>query len=363
MRAEAVRQWLARCFSGAVLFALLASLLQAAGAARAHEMTMAELDLRELSHGTFIWSWGQSGSGQPVSSDLTPLWPPGCSASGQELHCAAPGLVGRLGVDGVGQRYSAAMVRIHWLDGQRRVYAITAGQPGVHLYGAADDERGAREIVVGYTLLGIEHIVSGFDHLLFVLSLLLLVGFKQRLVGTITAFTVAHSLTLASSVLGSMTLRPAPVEALIALSIVLVAAEALRQPVVLASSQRTMQPARQRTMQPARQRTMRPALGQRETLAKRWPALLAFIFGLVHGLGFAGALKDIGLPASHLPLALLTFNIGVEIGQLLMVALAWVVMRLLARYRWFASARTPALYGIGVIAAYWSWLRIAGIVG
>lgn len=317
-----------------LLIALLAWLLQVAGAARAHEMTMAELDMREMARGEFIWNWGQSGSGKPIAADLTPLWPAACVADGQMLRCAAPGLVGTLAVAGVGKKYSAAMVRIHWRDGQSRVYTITAGQPSVQLYGAADDERGGREIVTAYTLLGIEHILSGFDHLLFVFSLLFLVGFNRRLVGTISAFTLAHSLTLACSVLGWLTLRTAPVEAAIALSIVLVAAEALRQKA--------------------------PTSGP--TLAQRWPALLAFLFGLVHGLGFAGALKEIGLPDHHLPLALLTFNIGVEIGQLVAVAIAWGITRMLLRYHWFASARTPALYGIGVIAAYWSWLRIASIV-
>ncbi|CAN5121452.1 HupE/UreJ family protein [soil metagenome] len=299
------------------------------GAAHAHEMSMAELDMRELSKGEFMWSWGQSGTSKPISADLTPIWPTGCVAKEQSLHCAAPGLVGNLAMQGVGKKYSAAMVRINWLDGQSRVYTITAAQPTVYLYGAANDQRGAQEIVVAYTLLGIEHILTGFDHLLFVFSLLFLVGFNRRLVATITAFTVAHSLTLVCSVLGLVTLRTAPVEASIALSIVLVAAEALRQ---------------------------------RETLARRLPALVAFIFGLVHGLGFAGALKEIGLPENYLALALLTFNVGVEVGQLLTVGAAFALTRYLSRYRWFANARKPALYGIGVLAAYWSWLRIAAIV-
>ena len=319
--ARAWRAWLA-CLMlfGAVL---------AAPAARAHEMSMAELDMRELSKGEFIWSWGQSGSGgKPLSADLDALWPEGCVAEAQSLHCGPAGLVGRLGVKGVGKAYSAAMVRVAWLDGQTRVYTITAAQPAVQLYGAADDQRGRFDIVKAYTLLGVEHILTGFDHVLFVLSLLFLVGFNRRLVATISAFTLAHSLTLASSALGLLTLRSAPVEASIALSIVLVAAEALHR---------------------------------RQTLARRWPALVAFLFGLVHGLGFAGALKDIGLPDNHLATALLTFNVGVEIGQLLMVGAAFAVTRLLARFAWFAGARKPALYAIGIIASYWSWLRIAAI--
>ena len=154
-------------------------------------------------------------------------------------------------------------------------------------------------------------------------GLLFLVGFRRRLIGTISAFTLAHSLTLACSVFGWITLRSAPVEASIAMSIVLVASEALRE---------------------------------RDTLARRVPALVSFLFGLVHGLGFAGALKDIGLPQSHLPLALLTFNVGVEIGQLLMVLAAFMIVRLPVPQRWLGGARRPALYVIGVVAAYWSWL-------
>lgn len=315
--------------SAAVRALALLCLLAVPGAVLAHEMSLAELDMHEVSKGEFTWFWGPGSSGaRAVSADLTPIWPQGCVEEGQSLHCAAPGLAGALAVRGVGKSYSAAMVRIHWLDGQTRVYTITAAQPSVQLYGAANDERGAGEVVAAYTMLGIEHILSGYDHLLFVLALLFLVGFRRRLIGVISAFTLAHSLTLASSALGLLTLRSPPVEAAIALSILLVAAE---------------------------------SLGTRQTLARRWPALLSFLFGLVHGLGFAGALKDIGLPESHLPLALLTFNVGVEIGQLAVVLLAWLVTRWLSRYRWFARSRTPLLYAIGITAGYWSWLRLAAI--
>jgi hydrogenase/urease accessory protein HupE len=308
----------------AILFALMIP-----GMAIAHEMSMAELEMRELSKGEFTWFWGPGGSGaRPVSADLTPVWPQGCIEQEQSLRCPAPGLAGTLAVKGVGRAYSAAMVRVHWLDGQTRVYTITAAQPSVQLYGAANDARSAGEVVAAYTVLGIEHILSGYDHLLFVFALLFLVGFRRRLIGVISAFTVAHSLTLASSALGLLSLRSAPVEAAIALSILLVAAE---------------------------------SLGTRQTLARRWPALLSFLFGLVHGLGFAGALKEIGLPESHLPLALLTFNVGVEIGQLAVVLLAWLATRWLSRYRWFARSRTPLLYAIGITASYWSWLRLAAI--
>jgi hypothetical protein len=228
----------------------------------------------------------------------------------------------------VGERYSAALVKVFWLDGQSRVYTLTERQPSVHLYGSADDRRGMGEIARAYLALGIEHILSGIDHLMFVAALLFLVGFQRKLVWTITAFTLAHSLTLASAALGWLTLRSAPVEASIALSIVLVASE---------------------------------ALNPRETLARRLPALVAFLFGLVHGLGFAGALADIGLPQNHLATALLTFNVGVEIGQLFAVAVVWAVWRVVRNWQVSAWSRVPLLYGIGSLAAYWSWMRVTAI--
>lgn len=300
------------------------------GPAAAHEMSMAEMNVRETARGEFLWQWTASNDRQGNAVDLKPMWPEGCRAESNVVRCGASGLQGTLAIEGVGRRYSAALVKLTWLDGQTRVYTLTAGQPTVRLYGYADDRRGWGEIASAYTVLGVEHILSGIDHLLFVIGLLFLVGFERRLFWTITAFTAAHSLTLASAALGWLTLRSAPVEACIALSIVLVAGEALQR---------------------------------RDTVARRWPALVAFLFGLVHGLGFAGALKEVGLPDNHLPVALLTFNLGVEIGQLLTVASAWLLWRLVARWPAAARLRVAALYGIGSVAAWWSWLRVVAIVG
>ena len=310
-----------------VLFWALLGVLPSA--AYAHEMTMAELELRELSHGEFLWQWSASSDRRPAAQDLTPLWPQGCSAESNTLHCGANGLQGRFAIDGVGKRYSAAIVRIYWLDGGPRIYTLTASQPSVQLFGAAEDLRGGGEIARAYTGLGIEHILTGIDHLLFVVSLLFLVGFNRRLLLTITAFTLAHSLTLGLSALGWLTLRSPPVEASIALSIMLVASEALHD---------------------------------KQTLARRWPALVAFLFGLVHGLGFAGALKEIGLPQAHLLLALLTFNVGVEIGQLLTVGLCYVLYRALRSWPPFVMARVPTLYAVGGVAAFWSIGRVVRIL-
>jgi hydrogenase/urease accessory protein HupE len=297
----------------------------------AHELTMAEMTMREVAPGQFVWSWGAAGKGgRPISEDLTPRWPEGCVGDQQVIQCGPKGLAGSLSITGVGKAYSAAIVRIYWRSGDRQVITLTSAQPKIQLFGSAKDERAGSEVAVAYFSLGIEHILTGFDHLLFVISLLFLVGFRKRLIATITAFTLAHSVTLAASALGLLVLRSPPVEASIALSIVLVSAEALHR---------------------------------RETWTRQWPALVAFIFGLVHGLGFAGALKEIGLPEQHVSMALLTFNLGVEAGQLLVVALAWGLTMLLARNPILPRLKAPALYAIGTLAAYWSLERVAVIIG
>jgi hydrogenase/urease accessory protein HupE len=309
---------------------ILVIALAASGAlpASAHELSIAEMQLREIAPGDFLWHWTASGR-RPAAEELAVLWPEGCRAEENRLRCDEGGLKGELRIDGVGESYSAALVRVFWHDGQSRVFTLTAAQPTAQLYGSAEDRRGMGEIAWAYLVLGVEHILIGIDHLLFVIALLFLVGFNRTLVWTITAFTAAHSLTLALSALGLLTLRPPPVEATIALSIMLVAGEALHRG---------------------------------PTLARRWPALVAFLFGLVHGLGFAGALEEIGLPENHLAVALLTFNLGVELGQLFVVGLAYVAWRLLADRPQVAWARAPALYAIGGIAAYWSIGRIAALV-
>jgi len=314
-----------------LVLSLLAALALLSPLAQSHEMSIAELEVREVSQGEFLWLWAASNDKQrSITEDLALKWPASCTADSSALHCGEAGLKGRLQIDGVGKTYSAVLVKIFWRDGQSRVYTLSGNNPGVELYGGANDMRSGGEIASTYVVLGIEHILSGIDHLLFVLGLLFLVGFQRKLVWTITAFTAAHSVTLASAALGILTLRSPPVEASIALSIVLVAGEALHK---------------------------------RETLAKRWPILLAFLFGLVHGLGFAGALTEIGLPQNYLPTALLCFNVGVEIGQLMTISVAWLIWQGAQRWPPTQRLRTPLLYGIGSVAAYWSWLRIAAILG
>jgi hydrogenase/urease accessory protein HupE len=196
---------------------------------------------------------------------------------------------------------------------------------------------GRLEVVATYTMLGIEHILTGFDHLLFVLALVILVAGVRRLLATITAFTVAHSISLALATLGVVHVLGPPVEATIALSIVFVAGEIVQ--------------------------------GERGRggLAARAPWLVAFSFGLLHGLGFAGALAEVGLPQNAIPLALLCFNVGVEIGQLVFVTavllIAWVARHAsvapLGRRRW----ATASAYLIGALASYWLIERLAKFWG
>jgi hydrogenase/urease accessory protein HupE len=191
---------------------------------------------------------------------------------------------------------------------------------------------GTGEIAWAYLVLGVEHILAGVDHLLFVLALLLIVRGGVRILLTITAFTVAHSITLVAATLGWVHVPGPPVEAMIALSIVFVAAEIVR------------------------------GLRGRPGLTARAPWVVAFCFGLLHGLGFAGALAEVGLPQTAIPVALLMFNVGVEIGQLIFVAATLAAGALLAR---LPLPRRPWMdyaipYAIGAVAMFWVVERVIG---
>jgi hydrogenase/urease accessory protein HupE len=228
------------------------------------------------------------------------------------------------------------LVRIERLDGTTQVTRLTPSAPSFVVKAAPR----ALEVARTYTTLGVEHILTGFDHLLFVLALLLITRGGAKLVKTVTAFTVAHSMTLSASTLGFVHIPQQPVEAVIALSIVFVAAEILR------------------------------TSEGRESLAARAPWIVAFTFGLLHGFGFAGALSEIGLAQGNIPLALLFFNLGVEIGQLLFigVALVAVVVARLAVTKIAHMIHGPfvtrasnalAAYAIGGTAMFWVIERVA----
>jgi hydrogenase/urease accessory protein HupE len=217
-------------------------------------------------------------------------------------------------------------VRFIWLDGTNTTAIARPGHPFVEIIA----ERSAWQVAGDYTVLGVDHILSGFDHLTFVLALLLIVSGARRLLITVTSFTLAHSITLAAATLGVMSVPGPPVEATIALSILFLASELVK-------------------------------VNQgRPSLTAQFPWIVAFVFGLLHGFGFAGALSDVGLPQNEVPLALLMFNVGVELGQLMFIAATLVLMMALrkVRFEWPAWTRQLPAYSIGGIAAFWLIERV-----
>lgn len=225
------------------------------------------------------------------------------------------------------------LMRYQRLDGTAQLQRILPLAPVFTL----EPSPGSWEVAATYTHIGIEHILLGIDHLLFVLALVMIVRGRTMLLITITAFTVAHSITLALATLDVIRVPGPPVEAMIALSIVFVAAQIL-----------------------ARERG-------RDDIAIRRPWIVAFAFGLLHGLGFAGALAEVGLPPDSIPLGLLFFNVGVEIGQLIFVAavlgVAYAARRLAGSTLDPRIAVTAPAYLIGGTASYWVCERVAGFLG
>jgi HupE/UreJ protein len=241
------------------------------------------------------------------------------------------GLAGeRIEFAGLQLTITDVLVRVQTLDGGYSTTLIRPSRPWIEIAAA----RGPLAVVGAYLMHGIEHILFGFDHLLFVLGLILIVRNTRMLLLTVTGFTVAHSITLSLATFGILHVPGRPVEACIALSILLLASEILR-----------------------RQR------GE-PSLTATWPWAVAFLFGLLHGLGFASALIDIGLPQGDVPLALLAFNIGVEVGQLAFIAAVLGVMQLAKQFRIpdivESRLRTVTAYGVGVVAAFWFVERLAG---
>ena len=225
------------------------------------------------------------------------------------------------------------LVRVAMRDGTGSTTLVRPSQPWLEIAGAM----GPLAVMRTYFTHGIEHILFGFDHLLFVLALILIVPNRRVLLATITAFTLAHSITLALATLGVVHVPGPPVEASIALSILLLACE-------LVHLQR----------------------GQ-PSLTARWPWLVAFSFGLLHGFGFAGALTAIGIPQGDVPLALLAFNLGVEVGQLAFIAAVLGLLGPARRLFRAPAAERIALsatsYTIGIVAAFWFFERLAGFIG
>jgi len=232
----------------------------------------------------------------------------------------------RVEITGLASTVIDALARVERLDGTTQVVRLTPAEPGFEV----TESESWGQVARTYTLLGIEHILLGIDHLLFVLALMMLVANVRTLVWTITSFTLAHSLTLAAATLGWVNVPQGPVEAVIALSILFVATEIVHW------------------------RQGRPGI------TRRWPWLVAFTFGLLHGFGFAGALTEIGLPEHAIPLALLFFNLGVEVGQLLFIAAVFAITIVLRRIYLPAWAWRVPVYAIGSLAGFWTIQRIAG---
>ncbi|HET7133334.1 MAG TPA: HupE/UreJ family protein [Gammaproteobacteria bacterium] len=334
----------------------------AAGTAHAHRLSPAFFGLTETAPDTYDVQWKVSISGG-LAAVLEPKVPDGCALEGdvrvyvvgedvrfQHATMRCPGGVGgrELLIDGLAQTQTDVLLRVDYLDGSSTNARLTPSAPSATI----PVRPSAFEVVRTYTALGVEHILLGVDHLLFVLALLLLVRGVRRLVATVTAFTLAHSVTLAAATLGFVHVPPAPVEAVIALSILFLASELARRRAGAA----TWLPRSRHSGEPGPVAT-RAAAGDSASadLTARFPWLVAFSFGLLHGFGFAGALSEVGVPARAVPLALLFFNVGVEIGQLAFIAavlaLGWLIRRIAAAPPvWWPRV---AAYGIGSVSAFW----------
>jgi hydrogenase/urease accessory protein HupE len=336
-----------RSLLGVVLVLALAWL---APATEAHDARPAYLEIKETAAGQFSLLWRTpllSGQRLPLvivmPDDISELreavvYEVADARVERRWIAAGPGgLSGkRIGFAGLEFTTLDAVVRIELRDGTALTATALPSKPWIDIPAAAS----WWQVAQSFTLEGINHILSGVDHLLFVFGLLILVSGARRLVATITVFTVAHSITLAAATLGWVHLPTPPVEASIALSIMFVAAEIIH------------------------------GVRGQPGLTARYPWLVAFAFGLLHGLGFAGALRDVGLPQNAIPIALLFFNIGVELGQLVFIAaivvigrsLTWTFRRLpaLRHDTELALLRLVPAYAVGGVAAFWVIERCAG---
>ena len=306
----------------------------------AHELRPAYLDVRETAANEFAVLWKV-----PALDDLRlglyVRLPDACKAKTETFRTiqngayferwsmACPnGLKGQqIVIDGLRSTVTDVLTRIEYRDGTKQVARLTPEKPALLVAGS----QSWLEVAKTYFLLGVDHILTGFDHLLFIFALMLLIHDRWMLVKTITAFTIAHSVTLAGATLGYISLPQKPVEATIALSIAFVASELVKT-----------------------------RSGERR-LSEDYPWVVAFVFGLLHGFGFAGALKETGLPQTDISLALLTFNLGVEAGQLMFIAATLVVFRAAGMLLTvpIAPARIAAAYLIGTTSMVWLVARFS----
>jgi len=327
------------------LFFLFAFLVPA----HAHEVRPGYIEITEVARDSFDIVWKQpvrsAGANAVAGLGLRPVFPENCARLGDSRMRRLPGalvekfsltcyggLFGQsVGVEGLQRTITDVLVQLALIEGGRYSLRLTADAP-------VQTFSGGGTFLMAYFGLGVEHLVLGLDHILFVLGLVLLVRGWRSLIYVITAFTLAHSLTLGLSMLGRISAPSAVVEAIIALSILFVAIELLQPP------------------------------EKRSALAARYPQAMAFGFGLLHGFGFAGVLGEIGLPRDVELAALALFNIGLEVGQLLVVAAMVLFMRfvkpaLLAHEKWAPALQQVPIIAIGGISVYWLLDRLTGLGG
>jgi hydrogenase/urease accessory protein HupE len=327
------------------MLALLATIvtLVAAPPVAAHELQPGFLELKEVAPGRYdvLWKLPSLGEASDVRMPLAPIFPETCRQLGEartersgtawvftaRLDCKG-GLAGRmLAIEGLEAFTTDVLVRVQQADGRVETHLLKPVQPSVTLRSADDLRRGAW----AYLYLGIEHILLGADHLLFVLGLLLIVRDRWMLVKTVTAFTIAHSITLAVAAFGIATVPAAALNAAIALSILFLGPEIVRR-------------------------------WRGETsFTIRHPWVVAFAFGLLHGFGFASGLAQLGLPKGEIPLALLLFNVGVELGQLVFVLLIVLLERAFRQLQihWPIIVQRLPGYVVGALGAFWTIQRVA----
>jgi hydrogenase/urease accessory protein HupE len=327
--------------AGRLVIAFAAGLAALAPATpRAHELQPGFLEIRETQANRFEVLWKQPSVGL-ARMQVAPVFPEACRQRGEvrterlgtawlsttRLECPQ-GLAGQtIAIDGL-QAYSTdVLLRVQHLDGSVETHVIKPYEASVTLRSAQGGQHG----IAAYLYLGIEHILLGVDHLLFVLGLLLIVRNRWTLVKTVSAFTVAHSITLAIATFAVVHVPTLSVNASIALSILFLGPEIVR--------------------------TWR---GQ-TSFTIRHPWVVAFVFGLLHGFGFASGLAALGLPQGELPLALLLFNVGVEIGQLAFVILVLLLERSfrLLEIQWPRFVERLPGYAVGTLGAFWTIQRVA----
>ena len=309
-----------------------------ASAACAHEMRPGFLDMKQTGPETYSFLWKKPTGGE-VEIQIAPVLPEGCRLTTPDrqqltpgavivrgtLTCAG-GLAGKtIAIAGLEATVTDVLVRVHHADGRLESHLLRPATPAVTLGGVTT----ATQRAMGYVQLGVQHILLGVDHLLFVLGLLLIVSSRWTLVKTITAFTVAHSITLAIATLGFASAPLPPLNAAIALSILFLGPEIVR------------------------------ALRGGTSFTIRHPWVVAFAFGLLHGFGFASGLTAMGLPRPEIPLALLLFNVGVEIGQVAFVMLVILLERSfrVLEVRWPRFVERLPGYAVGMLGACWTIQR------